>query len=309
MRNERRNAARSTLDGGPLSGSQERRLAMGHKGSGRRAGYSGSPVDGPFPRPLIDPGDRSSLAALPPQKHLMAKDPVSELIGGGVRTRTPFTSLLNRFLYKFKLPWKVVKNEELPHVMCSVEQRINFSHLVDQVLAYGVVGDLVELGCYEGQTAALIQMVNVRHQARPFHVYDAFVADWNTRSGTVQERLKRRFAAAGLPGPIMHEGDMRHTLPAELPERIAFAHFDCGMGDDPERHRDLLLHCLEHVYPRLSPGAIAVFMDYHDPDRTVNGLNSNPGVRMACDGFLADRPERMEVLYGNDFSHGYFRKR
>ena len=62
------------------------------------------------------------------------------------------------------------------------------------------------------------------------------------------------------------------------------------------------------VYPKLSKGAVAIFMDYHIPGRTMDGMNVNPGVRMACDAFFADKPEQIEMLYGGPCSHAYIRK-
>jgi O-methyltransferase len=58
----------------------------------------------------------------------------------------------------------------------------------------------------------------------------------------------------------------------------------------------------------MSNGAICVLMDYHD--KTVNNIayNINPGVKLGCDEFLSDKPERIISLYGNQYSHGYFRK-
>ena len=70
----------------------------------------------------------------------------------------------------------------------------------------------------------------------------------------------------------------------------------------------LMLRALSHVYQRLSPGGILVLMDYHVPGLTVEGNDSNPGVRPAADAFFADRPERVITLYGGPCSHGYVRK-
>jgi O-methyltransferase len=44
-------------------------------------------------------------------------------------------------------------------VSTNVEQRMNMFHLVSQALAYNVEGDLVEVGCNEGQSAVLITKV------------------------------------------------------------------------------------------------------------------------------------------------------
>jgi O-methyltransferase len=97
-------------------------------------------------------------------------------------------------------------------------------------------------------------------------------------------------------------------VPAELPEKISFIHIDCGFGGDPLAHKKVILHLFEHIYPRMSPGAVCVLMDYNDP--AANGLAQDlaPGVKMAADEFLAGKPESMVALYGNSYLHGYFRK-
>ena len=41
-------------------------------------------------------------------------------------------------------------------VMTNIEQRMNMYHLVSQVLAYGVKGEFVELGCNTGDSSVLI---------------------------------------------------------------------------------------------------------------------------------------------------------
>jgi len=65
---------------------------------------------------------------------------------------------------------------------------------------------------------------------------------------------------------------------------------------------------LEHVYPRLSRGAICVIDDYADPDAYPEAWNKLPGVKQACDEFFADKPEKVSFIYSADMSHGYFRK-
>jgi O-methyltransferase len=46
-------------------------------------------------------------------------------------------------------------------------------HLVSQSIAYNVEGDLVEVGCYEGQSAVLITKV-MHNSTKKLHVYDSF---------------------------------------------------------------------------------------------------------------------------------------
>jgi O-methyltransferase len=88
-------------------------------------------------------------------------------------------------------------------------------------------------------------------------------------------------------------------LAAQLPSRIAFAHLD---GDLYES----ILTSLTHVYPRLSQGAICLIDDYADP--ACPGWNGLPGVKVACDEYLRDKPERVSVLYAGDRAHGFLRK-
>jgi O-methyltransferase len=49
-------------------------------------------------------------------------------------------------------------------------------------------------------------------------------------------------------------------------------------------------------------------MDYHDSLGGATGYDVNPGVKLACDEFLASKPEKIVSLYGNQISHAFFRK-
>lgn len=198
--------------------------------------------------------------------------------------------------------------------MLTVEQAANLYHLLTQVVLLGVPGDVVELGCYEGTTAILLQTtLDQLRSTRRLHVYDSFAGlppaaaqDGPTRfregdCRTTRERLVANFREFGVALPVIHAGWFRDTLPVGLPDRVAFAHLD---GDFYTSTRE----GLEHLYPRLSPGAIVVVDDYCDP--AVHAVcDILPGVKRACDEFLADKPERVGVLLGGSASHGYFRKR
>jgi len=199
--------------------------------------------------------------------------------------------------------------------MTSVEQRINLFHLLGQVLAYGVAGDAIEIGTLRGETAALLGRVLAGHGAdRRLHVYDAFL-------DSTPADVAASAAALGVPPPEIHAGWFRDTLPAQLPDRIAFAHLDVHW---PRAGTDLettLRHALGAVYPRLARGAVVVVADYCDPgayDRpgyhfpravmTAAWWNPYPAVKRACDDFFRDKSERVHPLYGGCFSHGYVRR-
>ena len=123
------------------------------------------------------------------------------------------------------------------------------------------------------------------------------------------DRFQANHAAIGLALPHIHKGDVFSTVPAELPDPIAFAHVDLGVGGDHELHYRLVTHALESILPRLSSHGVMVLMDYHVPGLTVDGNDSNPGVRQACDAFFLNRPERVITLYGGPCSHGFVRKK
>lgn len=203
--------------------------------------------------------------------------------------------------------------------MTSVEQRINMHHLVSSVLWYEVPGDFVELGCHSGQSAVLFRrLIDHYDPTRRLHVYDSFqglpslaVKDGDTpfREGQLAVGtgvLLANFRRAGVEPPVIHKGWFEDTLPDELPDRIAFAHLDGDLYDS-------IKVSLEYVYPRLSKGAVCLVDDYSDPD-LFNAIDPLPGVKRACDEFLADKPERVALLYGGYNSsigfgsHGYFRK-
>lgn len=213
--------------------------------------------------------------------------------------------LLNRFNVKLQLvsPWGNGR-------MC---QRMNLYHLISQVLAYDVPGDVVELGPYLGQSASLLAKVMQEFQEhqeypepqRTLHVYDAFLVKNSI------DILKQNFNRVGAPIPEIYAGWIQDTVPDKLPDQISFAHIDVGSRISPEL-KPLVLHCLEHVYPRLSEGGVCVMQSYCDP--AIRGQRSGyhrSGVKAAADEFFRDKPENMYVLYSGDFlihSHGYFRK-
>lgn len=219
---------------------------------------------------------------------------------------------LNRLLLRLGVPLKLAPLNETG-LMTNVEQRMNLYHLASQVLAYGVPGDFVELGCHAGQSAVLMQRV-IEHMApeRRLHVYDSFEGlpalaeedgDTPFEAGQLavgEERLLASFDRYELRRPEVHAGWFDDTLPGGLPETIAFAHLDGDLYDS-------IRVSLEHVYPRLSVGAVCLVDDYCDP-ALQDDEDHCPGVKRACDEFLADKPESVSVLYAGGFTHGFFRK-
>lgn len=194
--------------------------------------------------------------------------------------------------------------------MSSVEERMNLYHLVSQVLTYGVEGDLIEVGTFTGQTATLIaRVVAAEGGGQKVHVYDSFGAAWDEPNP--RQTLEHNFQMVSVPRPEIHQGLFEETLPAQLPQKIAFAHLDIGFGGREERaevHAAQLVHVLGHVYARMPRGAIGSLSDYWDPELHSNEIHEDWGVTRACQRFFADKPERVHVLYAGSFTQGYFRK-
>jgi O-methyltransferase len=198
-------------------------------------------------------------------------------------------------------------------VSTSVEQRMNMYHLVSQAIAYNVEGDLVEVGCNEGQSSVLItKVIKSFDSSKKLHVYDSFegLPSARTEDGnsykkgdlaTTQDVLVNNFKLHSLELPIIHNGWFDNTLPDGLPEKICFAHLDGDLYDS-------ILVSLKYVYPRLSKGAVCLIDDYCDPSINPDGWNYLPGVKKACDEFMADKPEQICYVYSGAFTHAYFRK-
>lgn len=202
--------------------------------------------------------------------------------------------------------------------MTSIEQRMNIYHLTTAALFYGVPGAFVELGCYTGQTSVVLQKILDHYDpSRELHVYDSFeglpeVEDRDETDfvkgqlATTKDELLANFEHCGLKPPTIHVGWFEDTLPDGLPEQIAFAHLDGDLYSS-------IMTSLEHVYPKLAKGGVCVIDDYCDPE-VFDAYNPLPGVKKACDEFLADKPEKVSVMYGGYDSvrgygtHGFFRK-
>lgn len=215
---------------------------------------------------------------------------------------------INRTLERMGFAHRLTKVFDPMAEMNTIEHRINYYHLLTFLIENEVEGDLIELGSFTGQCATLFQQIlDVNKSSKSVHLFDSFEKKFGI-DADIETVLKKNFESKGLKQPVIHKGLFNQTIPAELPASIAFVHIDCGWGGDPEEHKQIVLYCLQNIYERISKGGICVMMDYHDPAITFTGLDCNPGVKMACDIFLKDKPEKMTCLYANEASHGYFTK-
>lgn len=205
-----------------------------------------------------------------------------------------------------RLRLKIARPIDPARDMSTVEMRMNTLHLADQVLAYGVAGDFVELGTFVGESALLLAKALQAHgDPKTLHCYDSFEHQIG-ETRPPRQVLEERFERAGLSLPRLHVGRFEQTVPSELPEAISLVHIDCGWGGDIEVHARIVQHCLEHTWPRLSPGGILLLTDYCDPDRHPPD-QTNPGVKVACDRYFGDALKPWQ-LWGGGYTQGFLRK-
>jgi O-methyltransferase len=197
--------------------------------------------------------------------------------------------------------------------MCDVDRLVNLYWALSSVLVAEVEGAIVELGCNAGKTSVFLQMV-IDHFApqQALHLYDSFEGlpapgadDPYLQAGDLKatrDDVEREFAHWGLTQPHIHEGWLEQTLTSFCPSPIAFAYVD---GD----YYASILTSLEWIYPRLSRHGIILVDDYCDRARNARAWDRLPGVKKACDDFLAGKPERFSVLVGTgDLALGLLRK-
>jgi O-methyltransferase len=224
------------------------------------------------------------------------------------RKPSPIVNFINKGLRLVKAGYHIHPLPDPVEDMNTIEQRINYFHLLDGLIDNQVPGDIVELGCFTGQCAMLFQkVIEMNDSYKELHLYDNFQSKFKIQD-SIETILNNNFRSSALRLPILHKGSFEQTIPEQLPRQICFVHIDCGSGGDPEFHKKTMLHCLASIYPRLSKGGVCAMMDYHDRSVNNTGYDVNPGVKLACDEFLANKPEKVNSLYGNQYSHGFFKK-
>ncbi len=164
----------------------------------------------------------------------------------------------------------------------------------------GVPGHVVELGCFAGETAGQMRRLldATGQKDRELHVYDSWegVPEPTAQDVPSDPRIggftkgtcvcaranfERHFALEGLPLPHVHSGWFAAIPDEEYPSPIAFAFFDGDMYSS-------IVDSFAKVYSKLSRGARVVIDDYE--------WEPLPGVKLACQDFLRDKPEHESVL-------------
>lgn len=163
---------------------------------------------------------------------------------------------------------------------------------LEQVIAQGVDGDIVEFGCYIGTTNLFLRrLLDQTNQSttRQLHAYDSFAglpaktaadssgAGLQFQGGELtisRKHFLQEFQRAHLQPPIVHKAWFKDLTNHDVPEEIAYAFLD---GDFYES----ILTSLQLVWPRLSPGGVITIDDY---DRAAL-----PGASRAVRDFCQDK--------------------
>lgn len=160
-----------------------------------------------------------------------------------------------------------------------------------RVLDSGILGDIVEFGCYVGTTSIYLQDELIsRTPLRSLHVYDSFEglpekthqdqspAGVQFKAGELaasKSMLIKNFRRFNLPLPTITQAWFKDLTPKDIPKRIAFAFLD---GD----FYDSISASFAIISASLSPGATVVVDDYHS--------ETLPGAARATDEWLLLNP-------------------
>lgn len=158
-------------------------------------------------------------------------------------------------------------------------------------------GDVVELGCYRGDSSLLFQrLLLAEAPEKRLWIYDSFaglpeksVEDASGvgeqfRAGELfvtKREVIEKFRRAGVRVPIIKKGFFEDLVPAkDLPEKICFGFLDGDLYNS-------IKVSLELCYPKLTAGGALVVHDYNNPEL--------PGVTRAVDEFLVKHKMKLRI--------------
>lgn len=160
-------------------------------------------------------------------------------------------------------------------------------------------GDLVELGCYRGDTSLLLaRMLKDTGAEKRLFIYDSFaglpekVAQDSSSAGeafqkgelfVTKREVVERFKHAGLKLPVIRKGFFEELSDDDLPSEICFAFLDGDLYTS-------IKTSLALVGPRMAEGGVIVVHDYNNVEL--------PGVARAVDEWLkssAGKNQRLTV--------------
>ena len=185
------------------------------------------------------------------------------------------------------------KQSDYPQQVSAVETA-TILELLESTVTANVPGDVVEFGCYKGDTSILLQKLlhSTGATDKTLWLYDSFeglppktaedasVAGDSFKAGELfvtKREVIAKFKKAGLRVPRIKKAFFEDLLDQDLPPQISFAFLDGDLYGS-------IKTSLALVAPRLTPGAIIVVHDYNNPEL--------PGSAKAVDEYLRAHPTK-----------------
>ena len=198
---------------------------------------------------------------------------------------------------KFDIIDNIINNYDIKNGMNNPPQHKILLELLKSTLDNNIEGDIVELGCHEGQTTLLMTaLLNQYDTHKQIHVYDSFEGlpeisnedksktDLQFKKGdcvTNIDNLITSFNKYNLPLPIINRGWFKDIPDKKYPSQISFAHFDGDLYSS-------IMDSFNKVYHKMSKGGIIIIDDYN--------WDALPGVKKATNDFLRNKPEFGSVV-------------
>lgn len=179
------------------------------------------------------------------------------------------------------------ENKKIDSSIINQEQITWLVKLLSNVIEENIDGDVVELGCYVGESSKYLMKSIIEYKSsKRLYVYDSFdglpqLSEWEEGTGWKAGTLKSsedvlisNFEQNNLPLPIIHKDWFKDIPNYKIPEKISFAFLD---GD----FYDSIYDSLNKVYDKVVNGGYICFHDYNRHDL--------PGVKAAVDRFLTEK--------------------
>lgn len=157
-----------------------------------------------------------------------------------------------------------------------------------------IPGDVVEFGCYAGDTSVLLAEASKNAPDKWLYLYDSFeglpekapedqsAAGWRFKAGELKvspETVAHKFKKLSLPDPVIVKKWFDQLDDSDLPSQISFALLD---GDF---YRSIKTS-FEKVAPRMVSGGVIIVHDYRNAEL--------PGVTKAVGEFLDNHSEEYD---------------
>lgn len=167
-----------------------------------------------------------------------------------------------------------------------------------------IAGDVVEFGCYEGDTSILLANEIRENPDKWLYLYDSFEglpaksaedksADgWRFQEGELKaspDTVRHKFKKYALPDPVITKGWFDELTESDLPSQISFALLD---GD----FYNSIKTSLALVEPRMNNGGVIVVHDFRNAQLPGSGKAVNEFMAEHADEYTLRIVATMAVL-------------